>query len=370
MLEEKKKKRSKPKTATVVKAADRQVNGVTLTDEQMAVADPLFRSDAKTQTLGGLAGTGKTTLVSYLMQKMRGFACCAFTGKAAEVLRSKGVDASTIHALIYIPTDDKTPDGSPVFILRDKLDVKGIIVDEASMVGPSLYRDLISFDLPIIFVGDHGQLEPVGEDIGLMKNPDYKLEKVHRNAGDIALFAHHLRDGHDAATFRESPLIKIIQKSDCVPYLLDMDQIICAKNDTRVSINRYVRELQKNEGDTPYKGDRVISLMNSRKLGIYNGSQGVIRSVSVNRMSVMFDSGKLVRIKYDTRTFNQERPVKDLMGVHPLDYAYAVTCHKAQGSEWGKVMVVEQICSLWDHRRWAYTAASRAKEQLVWVLPS
>lgn len=343
--------------------------GVELTEEQMACAEPLCKLNKPMQTLGGLAGTGKTTLISYMTGRLRKFACCAFTGRAAEVLRSKGIEASTIHSLIYIPTEEKTSDGMPVFRLREKLDVDGIIVDEASMVGPALYKDLMSFGLPTIFVGDHGQLEPVGEDMYLMRNPDYKLETVHRNAGDIALFAHHLRDGKPAHEFKSSEIIKIIQKRDCVQYLLDMDQIICARNDTRVAINKYVRELKGLRDPSPVKGDRIISLMNSKKLGIYNGTQGDVRTVSPMRMSALMDNGKSIRVKWDVSTFNSERPVKDIIGIHPFDYAYAVTCHKAQGGEWSKVMVLEQVCSLWDHRRWAYTAASRAREQLIWILP-
>lgn len=343
--------------------------GVKLTDEQEEIALKVCKLEKQVQTLGGLAGTGKTTLVSHIVQELNGFACCAYTGKAADVLRSKGVDATTIHSLIYTPTDEKDKDGLPIFEKKEKLGVKGIIVDEASMVGTTIYRDLISFDLPIIFVGDHGQLEPVGEDIYLMKNPDFKLETVHRNAGDIALFAHHLRNDGHAEDFPKSDLIKIVQKKDCTSDLTEVDQIICAKNDTRVAINRYVRELQGDVGDFPVKGDRIISLQNSKKLGIYNGSQGLVRSVGPLRLSAMFNNGKLVRSKYDVKTFNQEKVVRDPY-THPFDYAYAITCHKAQGSEWRKVMVIEQRVPLWEHRRWAYTAASRAREQLIWVIPS
>jgi len=343
--------------------------GVKLTDEQMAAAEVLCQLHKQIQTLGGLAGTGKTTLISYLAQHLRNFACCSFTGKAAEVLRCKGVEATTVHSLIYIPIE-KGLNGSPVFMQKDSLDgVKGIIVDEASMIGPSLYNDIVSYNLPVVFVGDHGQLEPVGEDIHLMKSPDFKLETVHRNAGDIALFAHHLRDGKEASSFRGSPLIKVLQKNDCVPYLLEMDQIICAKNETRVDVNRYIRHLRGEKDDYPVKGDRLISLMNSSKLGIYNGSQGVVRSVSPSRMSVCFND-RTIKIGYNVNTFNQEKTVRDILGAHPLDYAYTITAHKSQGSEWDKVLVLEQKCDLWDHKRWAYTAASRARNQLIWVLPA
>ena len=52
-------------------------------------------------------------------------------------------------------------------------------------------------------------------------------------------------------------------------------------------------------------------------------------------------------------------------------YAYGITCHKAQGSEWGKVLVIEERFPFdkEEHARWAYTAATRASDKLVWVLP-
>lgn len=354
------------KQPVIVKAA---TGGVVLTEEQLGAVDGLLKHQKLVQSLGGLAGTGKTTVVSHLLKRLRGWSCCAFTGKAAEVLRHKGVDATTIHSLIYIPTDERDRDGVPIFERKPVLGCRGIIVDEASMVGKLLFNDLVSYGLPIIFVGDHGQLEPVGEDLNLMKSPDFKLETIHRNAGDIAKFAHWLRDGHDAADFPDSPLIKIIQKKDCTPHVKDSDQIICAFNATRVAINRYVRQLRGETTDQPVIGDRVISLMNSRKYGIFNGSQGIIRSVSPNRMSIAFDNGRHVKLRYDTANFNQERPDKSGR-YHPLDYAYCITCHKAQGSEYKKVTVYEQKSDLWDHKRWAYTAASRAREELVWILPN
>jgi exodeoxyribonuclease-5 len=337
-----------------------------LTDEQQAVVDPLAKLEKQVQTLGGLAGSGKTTVVSFLQKKLPGFACCAFTGKAADVLRSKGVDASTIHSLIYVPQETKGKKGPPVFVKKPSIPVRGIIVDEASMVGRDVYADLISYNLPIIFVGDHGQLEPVGEDLYLMANPDYRLETIHRNAGDIAKFAHHLRSGQSSKTYGECEKVIVIPKPQCAYHLLEVDQIICAKNATRVAINKYIRQLKGIERDYPIIGDRVISLRNSRRHSIFNGSQGTVYRVGDRKLTVVLSNGARVALDYHVDTFNREKVDHELDG-HPFDYAYAVTCHKAQGSEWMKVLVLEQVCGGWDHKRWAYTAASRAKEKLIWV---
>ena len=365
MTKPKRKKKAARKLAPVYHSAP----PVVLTAEQMAVVDPLVKLDKPVQTLGGLAGSGKTTVVSFLAKKLKNFACCAYTGKAADVLRSKGIDASTIHSLIYDldDEDEEIKNAAPTFSKKPSIDCQGIIVDEASMVGREIYNDLVSYKLPIIFVGDHGQLEPVAEDIHLMTNPDYRLETIHRNAGDIALFAHHLRAGHPASTFKESPLVEIIHKRDCGKHLLEVDQIICAKNVTRVAINQYVRQLKGITKTTPIAGDKVISLKNSRRLRIYNGTQAIINAIGDRRLTLQVGN-RLVPVQYDIHTFNQEKYVYEKSECHPLDYAYAITCHKAQGSEWAKVMVLEQICGPWDHKRWAYTAASRAKEKLIWVI--
>ena len=361
-----KKKKQKPAT-TAQKTVVAGSQSVVLTDEQMHIAEQLLKCEKQVQSLGGLAGTGKTTLVSYLSKQLPDYAFCAFTGKAADVLRTKGVLASTIHSLIYTPTDEKDKYGSPIFERKYDIACKGIIVDEASMVGRNVYHDLISYDLPVIFVGDHGQLEPVGEDMYLMANPDYKLETVHRNAGDIAKFAHHLRMGQRPIDYEHCDAVKIVKKSQCGSLLLDADQIICAFNATRVSINKYVRQLKGLPEDFPIAGDRVISLLNSRKYGIYNGTQGIIRTINSRTLTL---KGNKYTIQYNPSTFLQEKIEKTgMMREHPFDYAYAITCHKAQGSEWDKLLVLEQYCSKWDHKRWTYTAASRAKKELIWVIP-
>lgn len=340
---------------------------VVLTDEQEDVVNRLAKIEKTVQSLGGLAGTGKTTLVSVLLKRLNGFACCAFTGKAADVLRSKGIpDASTIHSLIYTKNEKNDDMGGPLFDLRPSLPCKGIVVDEASMVGRDVYRDLISFGLPVIFVGDHGQLEPVGEDIYLMSNPDFRLETVHRNAGDIARFAFHLRSGGSPYDFDKSEKVTVVAKKDCSPHLLEANQIICAFNNSRVAINKHIRSIKGYDVEMPVIGDRVISLQNSRKLRIFNGTQGILTSVLPTKLTLKLPDKKIVKAPYNVRTFNQEKTLREGFA-HPFDYAYAITCHKAQGSEWDKVMVLEQISSMWDHKRWAYTAASRAKKQVIWI---
>ena len=164
-----------------------------LTSEQRHVLKEVVRLPKHEVTVGGRAGTGKTTVIRHLVGLLPRFAVCAYTGKAVNVLKSKGVDARTIHSLIYKAYTDE--ERKVYFSLAADLGCDGIIVDEASMVSRSIYEDLRSFGKPLVFVGDHGQLEPVGDDFNLMRDPDYRLETIHRNAGEIAHFADYIRQG-------------------------------------------------------------------------------------------------------------------------------------------------------------------------------
>ncbi len=194
------------------------------------------------QSLGGYAGTGKTTLIKYLVKFFPKYGVAAYTGKAANVLRKKGIMASTIHSRIYKPYFDN---GSVYFDLTDDPGCDGFIIDEASMVSEDIYEDLKTFGLPLIFVGDHGQLEPIDSKLNLMQSPDYTLEEIHRNAGSIAKFAEYLRKGYSSKYFDGA--------DDCVEFLpnrggvsdsllTEVSQVICAFNKTRAAINAQTRK--------------------------------------------------------------------------------------------------------------------------------
>lgn len=351
-----------------------------LTDKQKNVLYRLHKGiqDGKLQqTLGGYAGTGKTTLVKWLVKLYPNFGVCAYTGKAANVLRKKGISARTIHSMIYRPYYEFNVLVGFELVPKIELGFDGFFVDESSMVSEEIYNDLKSYKLPIVFIGDHGQLEPVGSDFNLMKKPDYTLEEIHRNAGDIALFAERLRRGYKAGPVYGSE--KVVMKkfsSITTEDLLEVDQVICAFNKTRVALNKQMRQGLGFEGLLNV-GERVMCLKNNKNMGLFNGMQGIIKNLyecpHTNRklMDFEFDNILYSGIWYDTKQFGQEKPEQESYQgkdyPNPFDYAYCITCHKSQGDEFDKVMVVEQKCSKWDHVRWAYTAASRAKEKLVWA---
>jgi len=338
-----------------------------LSAEQLRIADALVRDVRRgksIQTLGGYAGTGKTTTIRELRARLPGMAVCAFTGKAATMLRRKGIPASTIHATIYTPT------GPATFRRRAKLPAatRGFIIDEASMVGETIYKDLLSFDRPVVFVGDHGQLEPVERGFNLMAAPDYTLEHVWRHAGEIPRFAEWLRLGRPARAFRpESDAVRLITKRELTGEMeTASDQIICGYNRTRDRLNASVRESLGHSG-TLVPGDRVMFLRNARQAGIFNGLQGTVVRVVSGRDQLRLDLDTYDGVRRGIAACHD--PAGTFRrGVHAFDYAYAITCHKAQGDEWPRVLVIEERCQYWDHRRWTYTAASRTREQLTWVL--
>lgn len=327
---------------------------VELSDEQRDAADKTVAKACETglSSLGGYAGTGKTTILSRLQEVLGGWKFVAFTGKAASNLRKKGVAASTIHSAIYRPI------GNPpiAWELKKEVDYQGFAIDEASMVGGNLLQDLQSFKVPIIAVGDHGQLPPVADYGGMMQNPDYKLEKIHRNAGPIAEFAQMLREGESPADWRGGT-VRVIGPNDItIEELVGADQLIAAFNKTRKGLNQRIRKHLKRP-DHLIVGDRIIILKNNRDFGVYNGMQGVVTWCDHKRLEL--DIGH--KFPYSTTDTNRNSV--------PIDYAYCVTCHKAQGDEFDNVIVFEEPpTDLWPHHRWTYTAASRAKRELTWVV--
>lgn len=346
-----------------------------LSAEQAAVVDGLCQLKKTVQVLSGYAGTGKTTVIQHLIGELNGFDVCAYTGKAVNVLQSKGVKAQTIHSLIYEAHFDDY--GDVYFELAKSIPSNGIIIDEGSMVTEAIYEDLRSFSVPLIFVGDGGQLEPVGDNFNIMKSPDYTLKQIHRNAGEIAQFAEHVREGGRPSRWisknEQGEKVQFITRQKWKDLAAKVDQVVCAFNDVRVEVNRYVRQQLGRKSAKPEVGDKIICLRNHRAKGLFNGMQGTVGAVDNEKPKqkpwLYFESAGFEGwVQYEPEAFDQARyDVKRYSDdAIPFDYAYAVTCHKCQGSEFDKVLVLEHRCNKWDHSRWAYTAATRAKENLYW----
>ncbi|WP_375648637.1 ATP-dependent RecD-like DNA helicase, partial [Bartonella sp. MU70NMGDW] len=242
---------------------------------------PLFR-------LFGYAGTGKTTLARYFAETVDGSVqFAAFTGKAAQVLRSKGAsNACTIHSLIYCPrgeeevSDEVTGKKSiaPTFALNRRsaaAQAKLIIVDECSMVDEKLARDLMSFRTPILVLGDPGQLPPISGG-GFFSNgePDFLLSEIHRQARDnpIIRLAMDVREGRDIAYGDYGEARVVTRKEVNQQLVLDADQVLVGVNRTRYLYNQRLRVLKGFTADYPQAGDKLVCLRNDPTKGLLNGS--------------------------------------------------------------------------------------------------
>jgi exodeoxyribonuclease-5 len=331
----------------------------------------------QTLTLGGYAGCGKTTLVSHLIREWPGVAVAALCGKAAAVLRSKGVEsAQTIHSLIYEPVD---VGGRITFRKRHHLEswIKTVVIDEASMVSTPIYGDLLSFGLPVLFVGDHGQLEPIGENPRLMVNPEVRLEKIHRQAADnpILRLATAFRENRRVPNWIAPGGELVIGGRDVFWDAVDAvdgtEQFICGFNRTRHEVNARVRA-KLGRRDVLWRGDRVICLKNNRPCGIFNGQQfealDVVECGANLWLRLLTDDGETISVDARKAQFGADLD-KDHRGndVCLFDYAYCVTCHKFQGSESPKAVVLEELARGWEARRWRYTAVTRARDQLIYA---
>src|ERR1700745_1270132 len=197
--------------------------------------------------LFGYAGTGKTTLARHIADGVDGgVKFAAFTGKAALVMRNKGCDsASTIHSLIYRARESGVE--QPSFELWDDAPAskaKLIVIDECSMVDAELGRDLMSFDCPLLVLGDPAQLPPIqGGGFFTDCEPDAMLTEVHRQAQDdpIVRMSMDVREGRDLdfGPYGESEGVSRA-KLDPERVMSD-DQVLVGRNNTRRSYNIRMR---------------------------------------------------------------------------------------------------------------------------------
>nr|WP_272211463.1 ATP-dependent RecD-like DNA helicase [Marinicella sp. W31]MDC2877351.1 ATP-dependent RecD-like DNA helicase [Marinicella sp. W31] len=352
---------------------------------------PVFR-------LFGFAGTGKTTLARYFAEHVDGEVLfAAFTGKAAQVLRSRGAtNARTIHSLIYRPKGEEMIENeetgktsvSPMFTINRQSPLAKaalIIIDECSMVDEKLGQDLVSFGTPVLVLGDPGQLPPVsGGGYFTNQEPDFLLTEIHRQARDnpIIDLAMRVREG-DVIPNGDYGEAKVISRREVTQDLvLDADQVLVGTNKTRRRYNQRLRELKGFSQIYPQAGDKLVCLRNDPAKGLLNGSLWKVMSASketvkpginllVNPEEDDPDRGAS-RIKLLKAAFEDsqaEIPWSTKKRYDDFDYGYALTVHKAQGSQWNNVVLFDESWAFRDTReRWLYTAITRAAERLTIVV--
>lgn len=334
----------------------------------------------------GLAGTGKTTVATELIARLQAHGLstiiCAPTGKAASVLRRKGAEhAKTLHSAIYSVDEEATERlGKLSFVLReDARKATLAIVDEASMLTTEMLGDLSTVVKRILLVGDPGQLPPVSGEAALAKPmPRHVLSTIHRQAQDsgIVRFAHTIRTRGSLSAALKAAGNDVVR--GLAPEPEKVGVILCATNKQRLSSNGETRLFRGYRGKLPNEGETLMCLKNRRD-GWCNGM-----TCRVLEISELDDERAFLRAECDdgiersSVLWRQQLlapttlPWRDApYGAEPFTYGYAATVHKAQGSEWPEVEVVE---TPWPRkgeeetqRRWLYTCATRAKTRLYWA---
>lgn len=355
----------------------------------------------------------------------------AFTGKAALVMTRKGTPASTIHSLIYRVSEATPEEidrverdlldlqrglgrmGSaerafaemqisklqlrladihkPTFLLNEQSLVRDadlIVLDEVSMVGPEMAADLLAFGKPILVLGDPGQLPPIkGTGAFTEAEPDIMLTEIHRQAGESAIIrlATMARQGIDIPPGEHDAHVWKLPRQMVRPeQMLRGGQVICGRNDTRRWLNSQIKQAAGFPAPYPAGQDeKLICLKNRHDLGLVNGmflSLTEIQHESELAFSATITTEDGVAISgrhrfykghYDDHVrYDRERLTRDyreMRGLIESSWGYAITCHKAQGSQWENVVVYDDGLSRTaeDRNRWLYTAITRAERGLV-----
>lgn len=365
-------------------------------DALMAVSAWLKQGFPQVFRLFGYAGTGKTTLARHLAEGVDGDVLfAAFTGKAAQVLRSRGAKkASTIHSLIYRPRgeelveDDDTGKSNmtPLFSLNRQSPVANaalIVVDECSMVDEELGKDLLSFGTPVLVLGDPGQLPPVsGGGFFTDHEPDFLLETIHRQAegNPIIELAQMAREGREIPYGEYGGSHVINKQAVDREGVLAADQVLVGTNRTRRRYNQRLRDLKDFQGPLPAAGDKLVALRNDPTKGLLNGSLWQVSSAPnsskafMNLLIKSDDEGmervtaKIKVLKAAFENPEEELPWQMKRRYDDFDYGYALTTHKAQGSQWGDVYLFDESWAFREHaQRWLYTAITRAADKITIV---
>lgn len=407
--------------------------------------------DAPFFLLNGFAGTGKSFLLPHLVEAagvdLSEIVFMAPTGKASKVMTQKmrdmGIDAqaTTIHKAIYRPrmhTADRLEaevaafkaklltltepseiadvkdrirlierdlekaykDDSPQFSFNVESAVRYkslIVVDEASMIDQDMADDLRYFGIPILAIGDPGQLPPINGTPGFMtRDADASLTEIHRQAADnpiIALSA-MIREGKRIKPGRMGSEVEIVEKrDDTATYDLERDvQIIVGRNEHRWRITRRLREMQGFAGQGPVEGEMMIVNKNSRKHPMLVNGTPVLMTKSVGeleqgdvtfRAEFVDEDGNEYQVPCIQQIIEQNYLGKDGATAPAraiskakrednnveIDWSYAITCHKSQGSQWDEVVVHDESGFFSEPEKWLYVGCTRAAKKLTLVLP-
>lgn len=368
--------------------------------------------------IAGYAGTGKSTLVSFIIAAIGinpdevGYT--AYTGKAAMVLKQKGCEnAITCHKLLY--NTKQKADGSFIHIPKMSFDIpyQIIVVDEISMLPKTMWELLLKHHIYILALGDPGQLPPVAkdEDNHVLDNPHVFLDEIMRqeDTSEIITWSMHIREGNPLYNYSGKEVRVIDKMQNKLPIARWADQIICATNANRDLLNAGMRKAIFDVDDRfPVEGDRVICTrnnwdkINGRGDCLINGMCGTIHHIIKYPIHIpyIFDGWGIQAdflpdfyddvedksqgdpyfrgLLMDYNIFMEGKPTitkENFKKLHrfykpeEFDFGYAITCWKAQGSEYNKVLLYEEDFPRGElHQRYLYSGITRARKKLVVIM--
>lgn len=391
--------------------------------------DGELNSDRPIFRLFGYAGTGKTTTIRKIIEMLdlrmgTDVLFAAFTGKAALVMRRHQLPASTIHSLIYKPVDPDKKKCNELFnALKECEDAdekkrirkelkeaqqvtfhlreddetplstaRLLVLDECSMVNDDMLRDLMEYQVPMLVLGDPGQLPPIdGEGALTKEQPDAMLTEIHRQAlgNPIIDYATRARNGVFIPKMRMGSSAHVGKETITNEQIKSFDQIMTGKNTTRQMLNQKIRALYGREHSPyPVVGEKLICLRNDAGKGLFNGM--ICEVVGVGDL---LDASIELKIKRED-DYEQQPPLEvkalrahfdayhdkealdnvkwwERADSEEFDFGYAITVHKSQGSQWDKVLLWDDNFFNWgathrsNRRRWLYTGITRAVESIT-----
>lgn len=319
----------------------------------------------------GGPGVGKTTvlrgILHIILKRKQKPVLCAPTGKAAKRMKeATSYNASTIHRLLG------WSEGEFEHNQKNPLSGTVLIVDESSMIDTWLMNSLLNAagNMQVILVGDADQLPSVGpgnvlHDI-IESNcvPVTHLNHIHRQKenSSIVEMAHQINEGKmpDLSnkkdfTFIECTSVSQAQSEAVQATLVNQSQVLTPVHRSSVgtdSLNAILSSCLNpdgesvREGERPLRtGDRVMQTRNDYSKGVFNGDSGKLLTKNI----VMFDGEK-----------------KEFKELGSIEESYAITIHKAQGSEYDEAVIIMPKCRM-NYRNLLYTAITRCKRNCILI---
>lgn len=394
--------------------------GIELNNDQIYAVYDLehwwHTQDKQLFEISGAAGTGKTTLIRYFIERIglsyKNVLFVAFMGKAASQMARNGLPAKTIHSAIYdlVERIERDENGKMVFIndrkpklvykfeLKEYLNkkIKLIVVDEGSMVSPKMAEDLLSFGIPVVVLGDLNQLPPVFGKPYFLQHPDVILHQIMRQAegNPIIWLSQQVLSGNPLqyGVYGNSSIIR--KKEITEFHFNNADIVLTGTNRLRYNINNFYREELKGikKLEYPHIGEKVICRKNNwsksidDKIFLTNGTTGYVENIyrdSFNGKTMKMDFRpdftnkyfKNIVFDYKHMYSPPASAVEDSDSLSKdfyhdkMEYAYGITVHSSQGSQWLNTIYLHEdfMRDKEDKKKLMYTAITRAMESVTIV---